>query len=47
MYYNFGSTTFVTPVASPALGSFNNDEHIVKAGLNYRFNWGGPVAGRY
>ena len=46
MYYNFGSTTFVTPVRLAGAG-FNDDEHVVKAGVNYRFNWGGPVAGRY
>jgi outer membrane immunogenic protein len=21
--------------------------HVVKAGINYRFNWGGPVVARY
>jgi outer membrane immunogenic protein len=46
MYYNFGSTTFVTPVGLAGV-RFNDDEHVVKAGVNYRFNWGGPVAGRY
>jgi outer membrane immunogenic protein len=46
MYYNFGSTTFVTPVDLAGV-RFNDDEHVVKAGVNYRFNWGGPVAGRY
>ena len=45
-YYNFGSTTFLSPVAL-AGARFNDDEHTVKAGLNYRFNWGGPVAARY
>jgi outer membrane immunogenic protein len=28
-------------------GSFSNDEHTIKAGVNYRFNWAGPVAARY
>jgi outer membrane immunogenic protein len=27
--------------------SFRDDEHTIKAGINYRFNWGGPVAARY
>jgi outer membrane immunogenic protein len=41
-YYNFGSTTFTS---GPVVGvRFSDDEHTVKAGLNYRFNWGGPVA---
>jgi outer membrane immunogenic protein len=39
-YYNFGSSRIVVP----ALGSFTTDDHTVKAALNYRFNWTGPVA---
>jgi outer membrane immunogenic protein len=46
MYYNFGSTTFVTPVGL-AGARFNDDEHVLKAGVNYRFNWGNPIAARY
>jgi outer membrane immunogenic protein len=39
-YYDFGNTNF--------LGfSAKNDEHTVKAGLNYRFNLGGPVVAKY
>jgi outer membrane immunogenic protein len=45
-YYNFASTTFTSP-ASVAGARFQDDEHTVKAGLNYRFGWGGPVATRY
>jgi outer membrane immunogenic protein len=40
-YYNFGN------VDLGAGFSAKNDEHVVKAGLNYRFNWGGPVVARY
>ena len=40
-----------TPVTQPAaltpFGSFTTDDHVVKAGINYRFNWGGPVVARY
>ncbi len=43
-YYDFGSSRFVAPVA---FGSFRNEDHTVKAGLNYRFNWGGPVVAKY
>jgi outer membrane immunogenic protein len=44
-YYNFGNTTFTSgPIAG---ASFNNDEHTVKAGLNYRFGWGGPMVAKY
>ncbi len=46
-YYNFGKTNFVTPVALTGFGSTTNDEHTVKAGLNYHFNWGGPVVAKY
>jgi outer membrane immunogenic protein len=46
-YYNFGSASFVTPVALAPFGSFTTDDHTVKAGLNYRFNWGGPVVAKY
>jgi outer membrane immunogenic protein len=45
-YYNFGNTRFVTPTALAPLGSFSNDDHTVKVGLNYRFNWG-PAPARY
>jgi outer membrane immunogenic protein len=40
-YYNFGSGTFASPFD---VAHFTDDEHTVKAGINYRFNWGGPVA---
>jgi outer membrane immunogenic protein len=43
-YYNFGNANFITPVP---FGSFTTDDHTVKAGLNYRFNWGGPVVAKY
>jgi outer membrane immunogenic protein len=43
-YYDFGKVTFSNGVDS---FSVKNDEHVVKAGLNYRFNWGGPVVAKY
>jgi outer membrane immunogenic protein len=46
-YYNFGSTTFTTGPAAIVGTRFRDDEHTVKAGINYRFGWGGPVATRY
>jgi outer membrane immunogenic protein len=46
-YYNFGKTSFVTPVVLSGFGSARNDEHTVKAGINYRFNLGGPVVAKY
>jgi outer membrane immunogenic protein len=49
-YYNFGSTTFTTGPLDIVGTRFHDDEHTVKAGINYRFNWGnlgGPVVARY
>jgi outer membrane immunogenic protein len=46
-YYDFGNSTFVTPAVLAPFGSFRNDEHTVKVGLNYRFNFGGPVVAKY
>ena len=43
-YYNFGSAQFTAPVALVPAGSFTTDDHTLKAGINYRFNWAGPVA---
>jgi outer membrane immunogenic protein len=47
MYYNFGDTRFVTPAVLAPFGTFHNDEHTFKLGVNYRFNFGGPVVARY
>ena len=49
-YYNFGDTTFVAGPADIVGVRFRDDEHTVKAGLNYRFNFGGfggPVVAKY
>ncbi len=46
-YYNFGSTNFTSGPAQIVGSRFRDDEHTVKAGLNYRFGWGGPVATQY
>ena len=46
-YYNFGKSSFVTPTALATVGSFTTDDHTVKAGVNYHFNWGAPVATGY
>jgi outer membrane immunogenic protein len=37
-YYDFGNMSYLTPAV--VVGGFRNDEHTVKAGLNYRFNLG-------
>jgi outer membrane immunogenic protein len=49
-YYDFGDSRFIAPAPLVPFGSFHNDEHTVKAGINYRFNFGnfgGPVATGY
>jgi len=46
-YYNFGSTTFTSGQPDIVGVRFRDDEHSVKAGVNYRFNWGGPVVAKY
>ena len=46
-YYDFGSSRFVTPAVLVPFGSFRNSENTIKAGLNYRFNWGAPAVAKY
>jgi len=46
-YYNFGDSRFVAPAALAPFGTFNNDEHALKVGVNYRFNFTNPVVARY
>jgi outer membrane immunogenic protein len=48
-YYNFDRTDVFSPLTfTPATGvSYETDIHTVKVGLNYRFNWGGPVVAKY
>jgi outer membrane immunogenic protein len=40
-YYDFGSSRFTAPAAFVPLGAFRNDEHSLKAGVNYHFNGAG------
>jgi outer membrane immunogenic protein len=46
-YYDFGKTNFVTPALLTGFGSTRDSDQTVKVGVNYRFNWGGPVVARY
>jgi outer membrane immunogenic protein len=46
-YYKFDNTNFTAGAPDLVGSSFRNDEHTVKAGLNYRFGWGGPVVAKY
>src|SRR5690349_17069222 len=41
-YYDFGTVNAFD--LNNNLFSFRNDEHTIKVGLNYRFNWGAPTA---
>jgi outer membrane immunogenic protein len=46
-YYNFDTTNvrFTTPGTRSL--SYKDDLHTVKVGVNYHFNWGGPVVAKY
>lgn len=61
LYYDLGSFTYINPITQNQPGGVGfvasdvsqirvrNNGHIVRAGVNYRFNWGGagPVVARY
>ena len=47
-FYDFGTrTALFTDATGFTDVRFRNDEHTIKVGLNYRFNWGAPGAARY
>ena len=46
MFARYNQQTYFAALAPPGL-NFGMDVHTVKAGINYRFGWGGPVAARY
>lgn len=46
-YYDFGDSRFLAPALLVPLGTFHNDEHTLKLGVNYRFNFASPVVARY
>ncbi|MDO8981232.1 MAG: outer membrane beta-barrel protein [Afipia sp.] len=48
-YYDFDRTNFSTVAGSttPVAFSYKEDLHTVKVGVNYHFNWGGPVVAKY
>jgi len=46
-YYDFGNSRFLAPAELVPFGSFHNDEHTLKAGVNYRFNFASPMVARY
>ena len=42
-YYDFGNVNVIAPIA----GRFRDDEHTIKVGVNYRFNWANPIVAKY
>lgn len=48
-YYNFDKTNVTSAAAGLAApgGNYDSDIHTVKLGVNYHFNWGGPVVAKY
>ena len=46
-YYDFCRTNFVTPVVLAGFGNTRDSDQTVKVGVNYRFNWGGPMVAHY
>jgi outer membrane immunogenic protein len=52
-FIGLGSRSFVLPgtvipaLAGDTITSDHNNVQLVKLGINYRFNWGGPVVARY
>jgi outer membrane immunogenic protein len=53
LYMDLGSISdtlpFTTGAGAPVTLTTNSHiyDNIVRAGLNYEFNWGGPVAAKY
>jgi outer membrane immunogenic protein len=47
-FLDFGSEQYVFNIGgATSTVDVDTQIHVVKAGLNYRFNWGAPVAARY
>jgi outer membrane immunogenic protein len=47
-FLDFGSERYVFNIGGVATtADIDTQAHVVKAGLNYRFNWGAPVVARY
>jgi outer membrane immunogenic protein len=44
-YYDFGTRNLVFTDGSPI--TVKETQSVVKGGINWRFNWGGPVVARY
>jgi outer membrane immunogenic protein len=50
LYMDFGSTALAQPVAPPVFpsttASFDDKSHVVRAKLNYKFNWTTPITAK-
>jgi outer membrane immunogenic protein len=46
MFARYNSATYLAGLAPPGV-TLGMDVHTVKAGVNYRFGWGGPVVAKY
>ena len=46
-YYDFGDARFQSPPALVPFGTFHNDEHSLKVGVDYRFYFTTPAVARY
>jgi outer membrane immunogenic protein len=49
LYADFGTgaATSYTPVGGVNVGASERNVNVVRGGINYHFNWGGPVVARY
>jgi outer membrane immunogenic protein len=52
LYLDFRSFEYLGLPSDPASNSFwkidvTSREHVVRLGLNYKFDWGGPVIAKY
>ena len=46
MFARYSSQTYLAALLPPGIG-LAADVQTIKAGINYRFNWGGPVVAKY
>ena len=49
LYMDFGTDTLAQPVTGPvpaSTASFDDKSHVVRAKVNYKFNWNTPLLGR-
>jgi outer membrane immunogenic protein len=46
MFARYSNQTYLAALTPPGL-ALGFDVHTVKAGINYRFGWGGPVVAKY